>query len=174
MGKRGAGDAKASSPAPSAKKAPRKKTQKENSILDGTDGYDTDSRPDDVRTPGSGALVPLDAAPPLDRGQLSSMLSSLKYTADPFKNKSGQGVDAAAKALMTYSELEPQQKHKFLEVFQSRGKKDLTWVASFDKTISNIDSDQIKVQKGMFNRHQVLRMNGFHFSKLQHVKANEK
>ena len=104
----------------------------------------------------SGALTTYRAS----RGETSSMLSSLKYSADPTKNKSGDNLDQAHSALMLYKTLDADEKHKFVEAFALKGKKDLSWVDSFTKTTTVVDTSVEQRKTGFFNLHQILQMNG--------------
>ena len=104
---------------------------------------------------------PMDKAQTMDKSQVSAMLGYLKYRADPSKNKSMANFEASSQALRVYATMPADKKKAFLARFMADTKRELDWVNHFEEKNEQILSKEESVIEGLFNRNEILELNGF-------------
>ena len=96
----------------------------------------------------------------LTSAEQTKMLNFMKYRADPEKNKSGEGCEAAREGLELYMSLTKEDKKEFVAEFLSRGKKDLKWMMSFKRSMTGGDREEVGSNEKYLTLTAILELNG--------------
>ena len=96
----------------------------------------------------------------MDRGEVSKMITLLKYHDGP-KSKAGvEYKSQASKALAVYSNLAPDKKHDFLSKFKKRRGRDLSSVQQLTDQQVYEETTETGITKGWFIPSEILQLNG--------------
>ena len=100
------------------------------------------------KTAGSGKRPCLEAPPAVEtqapmeampKGQISAMLTALKYKADPEHDRKDKGK--ASKILSEYVGANDARKREILANFTKNGIKNLSWATTFTETKAQVDNN---------------------------------
>lgn len=100
----------------------------------------------------------------MDPATVSRMLGVLKYKADASRNKSGENLEEANKALKLYSTMDAESKKRFLNDFENngrgKGKNALKFITSFEHSLVHANVCSASSEEDFFTMPQILEMNG--------------
>ena len=95
----------------------------------------------------------------MDRAELAKMLNYLRYKVSAASKAEESEKSAAQNALHLYKKLPAAKKADFLAKF-GKSKKDLSWTKQFVQHEATEEREDNILKKGMFNRNEILLMNG--------------